>query len=147
MSNEESALTRRDWLITGGVALGGLALPAAAGRAESVVCPARARLSLNENPFGPSPFALTAIRTQLGEVCRYADDGAEALTREILARESVSADQIVLGEILGALGLHLAMNGPAGGEFIYSEPGYTASSSACRSTNTFRTIFRPLPPK
>jgi histidinol-phosphate aminotransferase len=32
----------------------------------------------------------------------------------------------VLGEILHALGLHLAMSGPAGGEFIYSEPGYTA---------------------
>jgi histidinol-phosphate/aromatic aminotransferase/cobyric acid decarboxylase-like protein len=43
-----------------------------------------------------------------------------------VARENVSADQIVVGEILGALGLHLAMNGPGGGEFIYSEPGYTA---------------------
>jgi histidinol-phosphate aminotransferase len=32
----------------------------------------------------------------------------------------------VIGEILGPLGLHLAMNGPGGGEFIYSEPGYTA---------------------
>jgi histidinol-phosphate aminotransferase len=126
MSNEESALTRRDWLITGGIALGGLPLPAASGRAESVVRPARARLSLNENPFGPSPFALAAIRNQLGEVCRYADDGAEALTREILARENLSAEQIVLGEILAPLGLHLAMNGPSGGEFIYSEPGYTA---------------------
>ena len=126
MSNEESAVTRRDWLITGGIALGGLALPAASGGAESVLRPARARLSLNENPFGPSPFALAAIRNQLGEVCRYVDDGVEALTREIVARESVSADQIVLGEILGALGLHLAMSGPAGGEFIYSEPGYTA---------------------
>jgi aspartate/methionine/tyrosine aminotransferase len=32
----------------------------------------------------------------------------------------------VIGEILGPLGLHLAMNGPGGGAFIYSEPGYTA---------------------
>src|ERR1700724_4090874 len=126
MSNEESAVTRRDWLITGGIAPGGLALPAASGGAESVVRPARARLSLNENPLGPSRFALAAIRNQLGEVCRYADDAGDVLTRAIVARESVSADQIVLGEILGALGLHLAMSGPAGGEFIYSEPGYTA---------------------
>lgn len=126
MSNAESALTRRDWLVTGGIALGGLILPAASGGAETVVHPARARLSLNENPFGPSSFALAAIRNQLGEVCRYTDDGGDALTRAIVARENVSADQIVLGEILGALGLHLAMNGPAGGEFIYSEPGYAA---------------------
>jgi hypothetical protein len=45
-------------------------------------------------------------------------------------RENVSADQIVLREILGALGLHLAMNGPGGGEFIYLEPGYTALVNA-----------------
>ena len=65
----------------GGIALGGLALPAASGGAESVVRPARARLSLNENPFGPSPFALAAIRNQLGEVCRYVDDGVEAILK------------------------------------------------------------------
>lgn len=126
MSNEESALTRRDWLATGGVALSGLALPVASGGPKTVVRRARARLSLNENPFGPSSFVLAALRNQLGEVCRYTDDGADVLTRAIVARENVSADQIVLGEILGALGLHLAMNGPGGGEFIYSEPGYTA---------------------
>jgi histidinol-phosphate aminotransferase len=126
MSDDGFALTRRDWLVTGGIALGGLAFPRASGGAEPVAHPARARLSLNENPFGPSPFALAATRNQLGEMCRYSDDGGDALTREIVARENVSADQIVIGEILGALGLHLAMNGPGGGEFIYSEPGYTA---------------------
>jgi len=31
-----------------------------------------------------------------------------------------------------ALGLHLAKDGPAGGEFIYSEPGYTPWSTAVR---------------
>jgi histidinol-phosphate aminotransferase len=126
MSNEKWVLTRRDWLTTSSIALSGLVLPAASGAAESTVHPLRARLSLNENPFGPSRFALAAIRKQLGEICRYVGDGAEILTRALVAREGVSADQIVLGEILEALGLHLAMDGPSGGEFIYSEPGYTA---------------------
>jgi histidinol-phosphate aminotransferase len=101
-------LTRRDWLVTGGIALGGLALPAVSSGAEIVPHPARARLPLNENPFGPSSFALAAIGKQLGEICRYPNDGGDRLTRAIVARQKVSADQIVLGEILGPLGLHPA---------------------------------------
>jgi histidinol-phosphate aminotransferase len=86
MGNDESALTRRDWLVTGGVALSELALTAASGGAETAMRQVRARLSLNENPFGPSPFALAGIRNQLGEVCRYTDDGGDALTQPIVAR-------------------------------------------------------------
>jgi hypothetical protein len=47
MGNDESALTRRDWLVTGGVALSGLALTAASGGAETAMRQVRARLSLN----------------------------------------------------------------------------------------------------
>ncbi len=46
--------------------------------------------------------------------------------KQIAAIEGVSADQIILGEILDALGLQLALDGGPGGEFVYSEPGYTA---------------------
>ncbi|MEA2780042.1 MAG: histidinol-phosphate aminotransferase [Rhodospirillaceae bacterium] len=113
MCNEKCALTRRDWLAMSSIALGGLALPISSGRAESTIRPLRARLSLNENPFGPSRFALAAIRNQFGEICRYVDEGADVLTQAIVAREGVSADQIVLGEILESLGLHLAMHGQA----------------------------------
>jgi histidinol-phosphate aminotransferase len=122
MSDDESALTRRDWLVTGGIALDGLALPARSSGEEIVAHPARARLSLNENPFGPSSFALAAIGKQLGEVCHYPDDGGDRLTRALVTRENVSADQIVLGEILGPLGLHLAMNGPGGGDSSIRSP-------------------------
>jgi histidinol-phosphate aminotransferase len=117
------ALDDRGLLITSGMALSGLFLR---GNAEAKMHSCPVRLSLNENPFGPSSLALAAIQSQLGDICRYADYGANVLAHAAAARENVSADQIVLGEILGALGLHLAMNGPPGGEFIYSEPGYTA---------------------
>ena len=119
-------MTRRDWLTTSSIALGGLALPGASVHGESTMQPLRARLSFNENPLGPSPFALAAIRAQFSQICRYANDEADGLTQAIVAHESVPPDQIVLGEILRDLGLHLAMDGPRGGEFIYSEPGYTA---------------------
>lgn len=118
-------MNRRELLIAGGTALGGLALPTS-GDAASAAPAIPLRLSLNENPFGPSPLAVAAIRAELTELCRYSDNGAAALTQAIVARENVAADQVVLGEILDALGRHLASNGPPGGEFIYSEPGYTA---------------------
>lgn len=120
------ALTRREWLITSGIALSRLAVPISPAEAKAIAQSQPVRLSLNENPFGPSPLAVAAIQGQLGEICRYPDKGIASLTQAIVVRENVSADQIVLGEILGALGLHLAMSGPASGEFVYSEPGYTA---------------------
>jgi histidinol-phosphate aminotransferase len=125
-------LTRRDYLTTSGLALGALALSATQSRADDLPRSARVRLSLNENPFGPSPRAIAAIRDMSGELCRYSDQEADVLTPAIVARERISAEQIVLGEILEALGLHLAKDGPAGGEFIYSEPGYTALVNAVR---------------
>jgi histidinol-phosphate aminotransferase len=123
-------LTRRSYLATGILALSGLSFPLAPAAAEETEAPVRARLALNENPYGPSPLALAAIRDQFGELSRYVDKAADALTPAIVAQESVSADQIVLGEILEELGLFLAKDGPAGGEFIYSEPGYTALVNA-----------------
>jgi hypothetical protein len=38
-------------------------------------CASGSRLSLNENPFDPSPFASAAIRNNQGEVCHYAGEG------------------------------------------------------------------------
>ncbi|WP_051386923.1 histidinol-phosphate transaminase [Bradyrhizobium sp. ARR65] len=85
------------------------------------------RLSLNENPLGPSAAAKEAIRNEIDQICRYPGPKADLLlTKAIATREEVPGDQIVLGEILGQLGFQLAANGPLGGEFIYSEPGYTA---------------------
>jgi histidinol-phosphate aminotransferase len=126
MTNTKWTMTRRDWLAASSIVLGGLARPSASDSAEATAHSLRARLSLNENPFGPSPVAIEAVRSELGEICRYGNAGADLLTRAVVAREAVPADQIVFGEILGALGYHLATTGPSGGEFIYSEPGYTA---------------------
>jgi histidinol-phosphate aminotransferase len=122
-----SRMTRRK--LFGGVALSGFAL-SSVGTASTSLAPAPAaglaRLSLNENPLGPSPLAVQAIQNALTEIARYAGDDARALEQQIADREGVLPDQIILGEILDSLGLQLALDGGAGGEFIYSEPGYTA---------------------
>ena len=113
--------TRRDWLAT--AAVGGIAFP---GGARTATTGGRARLSLNENAFGPSPLVRQAVLKQLQALPRYVGDEARALEQQIAAKEGVFAGQIILGEILDVLGLQLALRGPAGGEFLYSEPGYTA---------------------
>jgi histidinol-phosphate aminotransferase len=88
------------------------------------------RLALNENPFGPSPLAVEAIKAHLAGLARYTGDELATLTNMIAARENIKAEQIVLGENLDVLGLFLATQGlqahGPGGEFVYSEPGYTA---------------------
>ena len=92
-----------------------------------------ARLSLNENPFGPSPAVRDALASSAARINRYGDDaGVAILLDRIAALERVPRDQIVLGEILGPLGLFLAAQPPAGGRFVLSVPGYTALVDAGR---------------
>jgi histidinol-phosphate aminotransferase len=52
------------------------------------------KLASNENPLGPSPMALAAVRAALGEVNRYPDGGCWALTRKIAARHQVEIERI-----------------------------------------------------
>jgi len=97
-----------------------------AAPASSAPGSAGVRLSLNENPFGPAASAVEAIQRESGNLCRYTDRGFRELIEGIATKEGVSQDQIILGEILEPLGTHLSLQGGPGGEFIYSDPGYTA---------------------
>jgi histidinol-phosphate aminotransferase len=131
---------RRAWLRSISLALGGLgasrllgAQPASppAARAASPAAAGdrggpRARLSLNENPYGPSPAVIAAIQREFSSLCRYTGAEYEGLVGVIAAKERVAKKQIVLGEILEPLGTYLSLQGGPGGEFIYSDPGYTA---------------------
>src|ERR1700740_1600969 len=112
-----SRMTRRK--LCGGVALSGLALSSVGTASTSLATAPPAGLtplSLNENPFGPSPLAVRAIQNALTEIARYAGDNAHALEQLIAECKGVSPDQIVLGEILDSLSL-LALDGSTGGEF------------------------------
>lgn len=55
------------------------------------------KLASNENPFGPSPLALQAIVTALGNLHRYPDGSGYYLTEAISRHCRVKPDQVVLG--------------------------------------------------
>jgi histidinol-phosphate aminotransferase len=123
-----SHLTRRSLIKTSGLALGATFLPADTFAANAQN-PSRnlIHLNLNESAFGPSPSVAPAIQREFPHLSRYADAAsAQAFAEQIAAYERVPVEQVVLGEILGALGLYLGSRAGPGGEFVYSTPGYLA---------------------
>jgi histidinol-phosphate aminotransferase len=123
---------RRNWLKAIGLATAG----AAASRrlfAESTQAPRSAavdnrlvQLSLNENPLGPAPSVTAALQREFANLCRYTGADFSELLQLIAAKEDIPDRQIIMGEILEPLGTYLGLQGGPGGEFIYSDPGYTA---------------------
>ena len=55
------------------------------------------KLASNENPLGPSPKALAAVREALDELCRYPDGNGFELKQALSARFGVEPSQITLG--------------------------------------------------
>ena len=61
------------------------------------------KLASNENPFGPSPRAVEAIRAAAREVNLYPDNDASELRVELATRHQLAPEQIFLAD--GSLGL------------------------------------------
>jgi histidinol-phosphate aminotransferase len=55
------------------------------------------RLSANENPLGPSPLAVAAIRREADRIHLYPDGSAPALRDAVAAALNVSPDQLLFG--------------------------------------------------
>jgi histidinol-phosphate aminotransferase len=121
-------MTRRVLLKNSSLALTSSMLPETASAVAALPEQERTiHVNLNESAYGPSPHVTPAIEGEVPRISRYADaQAAHALAEQIAAYERVSVEQIVLGEVLNALGLYLGSIGGPGGEFIYSSPGYLA---------------------
>jgi histidinol-phosphate aminotransferase len=108
---------------------------AAATVAGTSVGAAVTRLSSNENPFGPSPGALQAMRGAFGVACRYPDEYGDELVTSIANLNGVPREQILLGDGSGEL-LKLCADvftGPltnskssAGGTLVVADPTFEA---------------------
>ena len=55
------------------------------------------KLASNENAWGPSPKAVTAVREALGNLHRYPDGASYYLTQALAAHHDVDASEVVLG--------------------------------------------------
>jgi histidinol-phosphate aminotransferase len=55
------------------------------------------KLASNENPIGPSPRAIEAIREALNNLNRYPDGGSYELRRKLAARHAIDPDRIFMG--------------------------------------------------
>ncbi|MET0890591.1 MAG: histidinol-phosphate transaminase [Stenotrophomonas maltophilia] len=131
---------RRHWLRAGLTSAAAVALAPAAAQARTaplVPAPAGAadtvlRLDLNESSYGPSPKVGPAVQRALADAPRYVGAAQlQALQEQIATLEGVTPEQVVVGEVLEALGQHLALSQGAGG-FIYSVPGYGALVDAAK---------------
>src|SRR5215216_2568475 len=55
------------------------------------------RLDSNENPYGPAPDALGAVRAALGEAGRYPDASVDELRAALAATHRVTPESVLLG--------------------------------------------------
>lgn len=83
------------------------------------------KLASNENPLGPSPLAVEAVRQAAVKLNRYPDGGAYRLVQRLAAVHQLAPENIILGngsdEIIGMLARALLR---AGDEAILPQPSF-----------------------
>jgi len=86
------------------------------------------RLSSNENPYGPSAQALKAMTNAFHLACRYPDENATGLIEKLAKLNSVTPEQILLGDGSGEV-LKLCaetFTGPQRGKLVVADPTFEA---------------------
>src|SRR2546423_723415 len=91
-------LSRRAFAQILGAGAAAAALPVPRLFAVPPMKPTLVRLNANENPYGPSPAAIGAMRDAFGMASRYPDDEAEELVADIAKLHGVAADEVILGD-------------------------------------------------
>ena len=103
------------------------------------------KLASNENPLGPSPAALAAMRSALSSANLYPDGGAFFLRERLAAKLGINRDQLILGagsnEIIEFLG-HAFLD--RGDEIVTSEHAFVVYKLVA-SIFGARTIEVPSP--
>jgi histidinol-phosphate aminotransferase len=102
------------------------------------------RLSANENPLGPSPLAVAAIRREAERIHLYPDGGAPALAEAVASTLGVTRDQLIFGnggdEILTLLARALL---DPGDEVVVPEPSFEPYTTSARLAGA-KVVTSPL---
>jgi histidinol-phosphate aminotransferase len=103
------------------------------GKASLGGRPIVAKLSSNENPFGPSPKAVEAMTAVLGNSHLYPDPASTALREALAALHGIEVDRIICGTGSDEL-LHLVAGAFAGvgDEVLYVRHGFAVYDIAAR---------------
>ncbi len=95
------------------------------------------KLASNENPYGPAPRAVEAMRAAAAHVHRYPDGDSTALKEALAARHDVTPAQILLGngsnEVLELL---IRTFAGAGDEVVYSQRAFVVYQLAARAAGS-----------
>jgi len=98
-------LSRRDWFRIAGLGAAGTAglLAGCAKSAGADAAPAAtfdpdamAIMSSNENPYGPSPKAMEAMKAEVGNIYRYTGDLTAKFANMVAEREGVAPEQVLV---------------------------------------------------
>jgi histidinol-phosphate aminotransferase len=93
------------------------------------------KIASNENPLGPSPKAVAAIRAALGDLHRYPDGGGFALKRRLAEKLGVAPEEIILGngsnEVLELVARAFLRPGE---EAVLSEQAFVVYASVVQAT-------------
>lgn len=83
------------------------------------------KLASNENPLGPSPKALLAVKNELHELARYPDGNGFNLKQALASQYDLDIDQFTLGngsnDLLDVIGRTFAMPGD---EILFSQHAF-----------------------
>ncbi len=105
-----------------------------------------AELGSNENPLGPSPRALEAIRAAASEVFRYPDPRGAALKAALAGHLRVAADRIALGNGSHELLMLLAQCfADPEHSIVYSQHGFAVFPIAAAATGAQALCVPALP--
>jgi histidinol-phosphate aminotransferase len=103
-------------------------------------------LGSNENPYGPSPAARSAILDQLHALHRYPDPRGGDLKRALAARHGVDVARILLGNGSHELLMQLAqVFAGAGDDVVFSRFGFAVFALATQAAGANARVVAALP--
>lgn len=117
-----SNLSRRSFAVLVGAGAAAATLPSILATPAKTIL-----LNSNENPYGPSPGAMQAMRDAMAEAFRYPDDAEEALGDAVAKVHGVPRDQVILGNGSSDI-LRLAAFAfvPRGARLVTADPTFEA---------------------
>lgn len=105
-------------------------------REFGITCPI-VKLASNENPLGPSPKAIAAMREALDQVALYPDGKCFTLTKALAKHLGVTEDELTIGngsdELIHNLGITFLSHGD---EIVQGDPSFSQYETAATVCNS-----------